>query len=104
MKLAVAERIQLLQILPTKGDFATAKILSQLRLGLGLTEDEFKEWGVRNDPEAGMIHWDKNGVAEIPIGEVATGIVVDTLRDLDKKKELPVELIEMYEKFIPTTE
>lgn len=104
MLLTVAERIILLQVLPTKGDYVTLKILTQLRLNLGLTEGEFKKWGVTNDPEKQMIRWEENGVAEIPIGEVATGMIVDALRDLDKKKELSVESMTLYEKFIPTTE
>ncbi len=51
-----------------------------------------------------MVHWDENGEAEIPIGEAATGIIVDSLRDLEKSKTLPIELCEIYERFIPTTE
>jgi len=104
MLLSIGERLQLLQVLPQKGDYSTGKILTQLRLSLGLTEDEFKEWEIEHDLENNRVLWKVDGVAEIPIGEVATGLVIDALRELDRKKELPFELIEMYEKFIPTTE
>lgn len=104
MKLSVAERIKLLQAIPTKGDYATLKILTQLGLNLGLTEDEFKKWGVNVSEDGTRVGWKTNGVAEIPIGEVATGIIVDVLRKLDREQELPSELMGIYEKFIPTTE
>jgi hypothetical protein len=104
MKLSVAERVNLLSILPAQGDYATLKILNQLRMGLALTEKEFKKWGIVSEPENRRIRWEENGVAEIPIGEFATGIIVDTLRDLEKKKQLNIELLDLYEKFIPTTE
>jgi len=102
MLLSVAERIQLLQIIPTKGDYVTLKILTQLRLNLGLTEAEIKDWEVVM--EENLVSWAENGVAELPIGEIAMGIIVDALRKLDREKELPVELLDTYEKFIPTTE
>jgi len=104
MLLSIGERLQLLQVLPQKGSYTTGKILTQLRLSLGLTEDEFEEWGIRHSPETNQVFWDVDGKAEIPIGEVATGLVIDALRELDRKEELPFELIEMYERFIPTTE
>jgi len=100
MILTVAERINLLQVLPVKEDYLTLKILNQLKLSLGLTEDEFKKWDITQ--EDNMIRWQENGEAEIPIGEVATGIVVDTLRELDRNKDLPVDLFSVYEKFITT--
>lgn len=104
MKLSVADRISLLSVLPTRGDYVTLKILTTLRLGLGLSEDEFEKWGIVADNATNRVSWKENGVAEIPIGEVATGIIVDTLRELDKSKKLPFDLCEIYEKFIPTTE
>lgn len=47
---------------------------------------------------------DKNGEAEIPIGEMATGIIMDELRKLDKQKNLSIQALPVYEKFIPTIE
>lgn len=103
MILTVAERIALLSILPTSGDYVTLKILTQLRMCLSFTEDELKEWGIVEDKVNQRVDWEIDGVKEIPMGEVATGIIVDTLRVLDKKKNLTVNLFRIYEKFIPTT-
>ena len=104
MILTVAERLGLLQILPMKGNFATLKILTQLRLTLSFTEDEIKEWKIVEDKENQRVNWGVDGVKEIPIGETATGMIVDALRELDRKKDLPITLFGIYEKFIPTTE
>ena len=104
MKLTVAERIGLLSILPAKGDYVTLKVLSQLRMNLSFTEDELEDYGIVEDKVNQKVDWEFAGTTELPIGEVATSIVVDTLRDLDKRKELPARLFDLYEKFIPTTE
>jgi len=104
MILSVAERIAILSILPVRGDFTTLKILNQLRMSLGFTEEELKNWKIVEDKETRTVNWRQNGVAEIPIGEVATGIIVESLKELDKRKELPYNLFDVYEKFIPTTE
>lgn len=104
MILSVQERLSVLSLLPDKGDYVTLKVLMKLRMSVGLTEDEIKKWGVGQDLEKNIAYWDENGEANIPIGEVATGIIVDALRELDKGKKLPSNLFDLYEKFIPTTE
>ena len=101
MKLSVNERVTLLSMLPTRGDYVTLKVLSQLRLGLSFTEEEIKNWGIVNDAANQRVSWQIDGETEIPIGEVATGIIVDSLRELDRGKNLPFEAMGVYEKFIP---
>jgi len=104
MKLSVAERLAILSILPVRGNYVTLKVLNKLRLSLSFTEGELKKWGIVEDKESQRVDWQSDGEKEIPIGEAATGLVVDALRDLDKRKELPVNLVSIYENFIPTTE
>lgn len=104
MKLSIPERLVLLKVLPQEGNFATLKVLSNLRLALSFSEDEIKEWGIKVDFEKGQTSWATNGEAEIPIGETATGVIVDALRGLDKQRKLTFEDVSVYEKFIPTTE
>lgn len=104
MKMTVVERLVVLSILPKEGDYSTLKILRDLRMNLGFTEDEFKNWGIANDPESGMINWETNGEAEIPIGEKATDIIGDALKRLNKEQKLGEHMFDVYERFIPTTE
>ena len=103
MNLSVHERLMVLSALPQQGDYATLKILMNLRLSLSFTEEEVKEFGITSDLEARTTSWEKNGEAEIPIGEKATDIIVDAFKKLDREKKLAEEMIETYEKFIPTT-
>lgn len=104
MILTVSERLALLGVLPQEGNFATMKILNDLRMNLSYTEKETKEWGIKHDEEAQLLTWKENGEAEIPIGEKATGIIMDELRKLDKQKNLSIQALPVYEKFIPTIE
>ena len=104
MKLSVNERVVILSLLPSEGSFATLKILSQLRMGLSFTEEELKKWGIVELPAEGRINWEEDGEAEIPIGEKATDIVVDALKKRDREGTLPIQAMDVYEKFIPPTE
>jgi len=104
MNMSVIERLVALGILPKEGDYATLKILTNLRLSLSFTEEETKAWGITSDPETGRTSWQENAEAEIPIGEKATDIIVDALKKLNRDKKLMAEGMSLYEKFIPTTE
>ena len=104
MNMSVLERLVALSILPKEGDYATLKILNNLRLSLSFTEEEMKTFGIETDPETGRNSWRDDGEVEIPIGEKATDIIVDALKKRNSEKKLPVEAVGLYEKFIPTTE
>jgi len=104
MNMSVLERLVALSILPKEGDYATLKILTNLRLSLSFTEKEIKAWGITTDAETGRTSWKEDVEAEIPIGEKATDIIVDALKKLNREKKLTAEGMSLYEKFIPTTE
>jgi len=104
MNLSVLERLVLLKILPKEGDYASLKILTNLRLSLAFTEDEVKGWGIAGDAATNRTTWQVDGRADIPIGEKATDIVVDAFKKLNREKKLSVDDMTAYEKFIPTTE
>ena len=115
MKMDVAERLVTLSILPKEGNFTTLKILRELRMNLGFkadlyemymqtfTEEELKDWRIVSDLEAGTVNWETNGEAEIPIGEKATDIIIESLRKLDGELKLEEHMFDIYERFIPTT-
>jgi hypothetical protein len=101
MELKLLDRLLLLKALPHEGSFATLKIVQDLRTHLALTEEEFKEFEVKE--EDGNIAWnpEKDLGKEIPIGEKATDIIVMSLKNRDKNGELTEQEIPVYEKFIP---
>ncbi|MFA6972954.1 MAG: hypothetical protein WC208_16345 [Gallionella sp.] len=102
MELNVVERLNLLSILPKEGNFITLKIVHRLREALSFTELEVKALNIRPGTEAGTVQWDT--VADIPkevsIGEKATDIIVEALKELDKQKKLTDQYFGLYEKFI----
>ena len=103
MNLSVLDRLMILKALPGEGDYASLKILTNLRMSLSFTEDEVKEFGLETTKDGAGTSWEKNDEVEIPIGEKATDIIVDAFKRLDKQKQLLPEMMGVYEKFIPTT-
>ncbi len=102
MILNVHERLLVLGVLPNENNYVTLKVLDELRMNLSYTEKELEKWKIVVDNESNMVNWKENGEADIPIGEKATGIIVDQLRKLDKQDKLTLSLMSVYEKFIPT--
>jgi len=100
MLLKLLDRLLLLKALPKEGSYATLKIVQDLKLKLALTEEEFKEYEVKE--ENGNIAWnpEKDIGKEIPIGEKATDIIVMSLKKRDKDGELTEQEIPVYEKFV----
>jgi len=100
MKLNLMERITILQILPKEGSFATLKITRELQDKLGMSENEYKEFGI--EELNGQIKWNEKGKEEreIEIGEKAMDIISEELKNLDKDKKLNPNQISLYEKFV----
>lgn len=104
MKLNVPERLSLLQVLPQEGNVVTLKILKDLASVLGLSEEEFKEFGIKRDGDQAT--WNEKGGEEIEIalGEMATDIITETLVKLDRNNKLPQRCLSSYEKFVEKKE
>jgi len=106
MKLNIAERITILSILPVEGSIVALRILNELRNALGFTEQEIKKFGIKNtvSPEGGaLITWNPamtNEEKEVEIGEVARGIIVSRLKELDAQQKLHVTMLPLYERFV----
>jgi hypothetical protein len=101
MELSLFERLVILSILPGEGSYVTLRILQNLKLALSFTEEEIREWGIVSDKETNQTRWQQNGMADIPIGEKATDIIVEALSKLNKDKKLNEQMLGIYEKFIP---
>ena len=100
MELNVFERLMLLSILPQEGNFVTLKVLRELKSNLALGEKELKEFEVIQEGE--QVKWNIKGneELEIEIGEKATDIVIEALKQLDKDKKLTEQYFSLYEKFV----
>lgn len=102
-KLTVGERINLGNLLPTKHDFITLKIIRDLQDQLSFTEDEIKKCNIRSEIDNGrpVTRWDDAKYSkEFQFGEVLNDIIVKQLKKLDEMKALPIDHMTLYEKFI----
>lgn len=105
MKLTVSERFVLLGILPPEGNFVTLRVIRELQKNLSFSEEEIKDYSIKIgfDKGTSTAKWDvvKGNVAkEVKIGEMATQLIVDQLKKLDKEKRLKPIMMTIYEKFV----
>ena len=100
MELKVFDRLMLLNIIPVEGNFVTLKIVLQLRQALSFNEEEVKRLEIRQNE--GNVTWNRiaDEPKEVEIGEKATDIIVEALKELDKQKKLTEQHYELYEKFV----
>jgi hypothetical protein len=100
MTLKLLDRLLLLKALPKEGSFANLKIVQELKSHLALSEDEFKEYEIKEDDHNLTWNPEKDLGKEIPIGEKANDIIVMSLKKRDKDGALTEQEIPVYEKFI----
>jgi len=100
MNLTVLERLILLQILPKEGNFVTLRVLRSLTSSLGLSEGDIKEFEVKQDGEIATWNNKGNEEREIEIGEKATDIIIESLKELNDSKKLTEQHFSLYEKFV----
>lgn len=98
MELSVIERLTLLNIIPKEGDYTTLKLVRKLREELSFSEEEHKLLNFHQ--EEGTLFWDEDIKKEVEIGEKATDVIVDAFKKLDKGKQLKMEQMGLYERFV----
>ena len=100
MILTVADRINLLGILPTQGDFVTLQTTRNLQKELDFNAEEID--ALKFEQQEGMIKWnaefDPN--KDCKIGERASDLIKSQLEKLDKEKKLGQQHFNLYEKFV----
>jgi hypothetical protein len=98
MKLSVLDRVTLLGILPAEGNYLTFKIISDLKLRLSFSEEDIKNFNIRESD--GRIFWDKSEDKEVEIGEKAFEIVKESLKKLDEAGKINEHNAPLYERFM----
>lgn len=99
MKLNLNERFAIQQILPQEGNFATLKIINDLKMVVAPSEADWKEFGIHQVGE--QLKWNGKGKEEreIEIGEKATDLIVEALKKLNDEEKLTQNQFTIYEKF-----
>lgn len=100
-KLNLNERLTLLNLIPKESNFSTLRIIRKFTKDLGITDDEYKEFGIKQEGE--KITWKPENAEkekEFEIGEIANQLVVSALEKLDQEKKLEQVHYTLYEKFV----
>lgn len=102
--LNVAERINILSILPREGNFIDLGIIRELAQILNLSEDEIKEFEITVD--GNNYRWNKKGDEEIvfEIGPRGFSLICELLEKLDKNNKLEMNHFTLFNKFIKQKE
>ena len=98
MKLSVLERLALLNTIPKEGNITTLKIIRKLRDDLSFSEEEHKKLNFRQEED--RLLWDDMEDKEIEIGERATDVIVNALKELNNQGKIHLDLVDVYERFI----
>lgn len=100
MKLKVKDRLTLLGLLPKEGDFISLKVVRQLQNDLSFSEKEIKRYKFRQ--EGSIVKWDEKIAQEkeIEIGDKAKEIIANALKEMNEKKKLTLNSIDLYERFV----
>lgn len=103
MKFSVAERMNLLGVLPVKGDMTTIVIVRNLREDASFSEQEHKDFEIITEGERVSWNADKVTEKEIMVGDKAREIIKKSLKELDKAQELTEGTALLYERFNDNT-
>ena len=99
--LNIGERFNIVNLLPTKGDMLTMQDVQDLQRALLPTPKERETFGIQ--VADGRISWFEDQAAvevEIDFTAPQVTIVVNKLREMDKNKELGLEQLSLWAKFI----
>ena len=101
-KLSFHDRLIFLSLLPKEENFTTMRIIREASKTIGITEEEHKEYKVKQ-LDNGRISFDPvkaQEEKEFEIGEIILQLVKSNLEQLDKEKKLTQEHFPLYEKFV----
>ena len=107
MKLEVHERIALLQLLPTEGDYAGLKSIRRAREMISFDQKEIDFYeitsGVGTDGNS-FTNWSpakaQEQIKDVPVDEFVTNLIRKALADLERKHKLTEQTISLYEKLV----
>lgn len=102
MKLTVAERFILRELLPTEESYAGMTEIFKLKTHLALSGAELKKIELVQDEKG--IRWNadkaQDVLKDIPMGEWVTNIIRDILREKNEKHKIKEQEMSLYDKFI----
>lgn len=101
MELVIADRINLLNILPAEGNIVTLRVVAGLREALGFSEDDIAAAEIKQDA-AGRITWNAAAAVskDVEVGDTGREIIKAALKKLDDEQKLTAGLVPIWDKFM----
>ena len=102
VNLNVLERIVIMNVLPKTGSFVNLRAIKNTGKMLAISKEEQTEIEMNVGPQGST--WNEKGKDEkefdLPASSVK--IIKERLTELDRKNELPIEIVTVWEKFFVT--
>lgn len=100
MKLGIVERIQLLGLLPKEGDITMLRLIRDAQQALAFSEEEIAAAEITTESNRTQWNPEKAVEKEIAFGDATKGIIVDALKKLNEAKQLTINHLPLYERFV----
>ena len=105
MKLTILDRLILMRILPAESDFATLKLVKQMKDNFGFKSEEIKKYKIKtlteNKGGISKITWDEkanNKDFDIKLVRIEREIILEQLEKLNESKKATEIHLNLYEK------
>jgi len=101
MQLSISDRLHLLDILPSVGDVTTLLVVRDAQEVLGFTAEEVERLKFTRDED--RVYWDEKAdgqETDIALTKPAIDVVINRLRETSERKQLRIELLPLYERFL----
>jgi len=98
--LDVGERMIAIGVLPREGNIVTLKIIRDLKTRLGISAQEYQDFGIVQDEE--KFSWNQKGMVqrEFDFADVEVDLIKNCLKKLDSENKLHQDMVSVYEKFV----
>ena len=103
MKVTLVERIQILTLLPEKGDLKTLRIVKDIESKLVITQDEIVNYNFKLTEDGKAYSWNEEGRAatlDVEFTNLELDEIKKVLKALETKQELSKSLLDLYIKFV----
>ena len=105
VELTIKERLRLMDILPVEGDILTLKAVREMREALIPTEEEEAYYDIHK--VGTIIYWNDQKEpqgANVELTKRSIKVIEETLSGRNNDKNLPLELLELYERTVELEE
>lgn len=98
MLLSVQERLIMLSILPAEGDLTSLRVIRDVKMALGFTEEEIATIGFSYAD--GRTTWKTDMQTEIAVGPKVLTIVHSAFGKLNQNQALTLDMLPLYERLL----